>query len=163
SKFVGAELSGRTFGIVGFGKIGQALASRLAGLQMRVIASDPFLTAEVAERHGIELVELPELLAEADVISLHVPLTRSTRGLIGLDGRATAAAVNAPLASPEDASLLAPYLSLATILGQLLRLVTPGGVGEVVVELGGELAAHDGAPLVAGVLLGILEPGEERL
>jgi D-3-phosphoglycerate dehydrogenase len=55
SKLGGIELSGRTFGVVGFGKIGQAVAARAGGLAMRVIASDPFLTAEDAVRHGVEL------------------------------------------------------------------------------------------------------------
>ena len=89
SKLTGIELTGRTFGVVGFGKIGQAVASRARGLGMRVVASDPFLTAENAALHDVELLDLDALLASADVVSLHVPLTRSTRGLIGAAQLAT--------------------------------------------------------------------------
>ena len=93
SKFMGVEVSGRTLGIVGFGKIGQAVAARARGLAMHVLASDPFLTPEEAATHRVELVDLPRLLADSDVVSLHVPLTRSTRGMISV-GRAWADAAH---------------------------------------------------------------------
>ncbi|HXG40387.1 MAG TPA: phosphoglycerate dehydrogenase [Candidatus Limnocylindrales bacterium] len=82
SAFTGVELRGKTIGIVGFGKIGQAVAHRARGLEMVVLASDPYVTAEQAAHHGVELVGLDELLARSDAVSLHVPLTRATRGLI---------------------------------------------------------------------------------
>jgi D-3-phosphoglycerate dehydrogenase len=85
SQFTGLELRGRTLGIVGLGKIGLAIAVRASALEMTVLGVDPYVTAEVAANHGIELVELDRLLAESDVITVHVPLTRSTRGLIGPD------------------------------------------------------------------------------
>lgn len=81
--FKGVELSGRTLGLVGAGRIGSAVAQRARAFGMSVIASDPFLPPERAQALGIEPVELDELLGRADVISLHVPLTEATRGLIG--------------------------------------------------------------------------------
>ena len=121
SKLAGIELTGRTFGIVGFGKIGQAVAIRARGLQMRVIAADPFLTSEGAARHGVELVELPNLLAEADVVSLHVPLTRSTRGLVGAAQiatmRPTAILLNVSRGGVVDEGALAEALRAGRIAG----------------------------------------------
>jgi D-3-phosphoglycerate dehydrogenase len=83
AKYVGAELRHRTLGIIGLGKIGKAVARRAAAFEMRVIAHDPLLTADQATEHSARLVGLPELLTRADVISVHVPLTPQTRGLIG--------------------------------------------------------------------------------
>lgn len=83
SQFTGQELRGRTLGIVGLGKIGQAIAVRARAMEMTVLASDPYVTAEQAAHHGVELVALETLLARADVVSVHVPLTRATRGMIG--------------------------------------------------------------------------------
>ena len=85
AQFTGLELRGRTLGIIGLGKIGQAIAVRARAMEMTVIGVDPFVTAEAAANHGVELVELDELLVRADVLTLHVPLTRATRGLIGRD------------------------------------------------------------------------------
>jgi D-3-phosphoglycerate dehydrogenase len=83
SQFTGLELRGKTLGIVGLGKIGLAVADRARGLEMTVIGADPYVTAEQAALHGVERVELDDLLARADVVTLHVPGGRSTRGLIG--------------------------------------------------------------------------------
>jgi len=83
SRFVGAELRHRTLGIIGLGKIGKAVARRAAAFEMRVLAHDPFLTAEQADENAARLVGLLELLGRADVITVHVPLTAQTRGLIG--------------------------------------------------------------------------------
>lgn len=85
SQFTGIELRGKTLGIVGLGKIGLAVADRARGLEMTIIGADPYVTAEQAALHGVERVELDELLARADVVTLHVPGGRSTRGLIGPD------------------------------------------------------------------------------
>lgn len=85
SKLVGMELRGKTIGIVGLGKIGQAIAERARGMEMTVIGSDPFVTAEQAAIHGIELVSFEDLLPRADIITVHVPITRGTRGLIGAE------------------------------------------------------------------------------
>jgi D-3-phosphoglycerate dehydrogenase / 2-oxoglutarate reductase len=83
SRFTGTELRGKTLGIVGLGKIGKAVARRAAGFEMRVLASDPYLTDEQASEAGARLVGLAELLHRADVITVHTPLTPQTRGLLG--------------------------------------------------------------------------------
>src|SRR3954467_8599446 len=85
AKFTGLELRGRTLGIIGLGKIGQAIAARARAMEMSVIGVDPFITAEAAANHGVELVDFDQLLLRADVVTVHVPLTRATRGLIGRD------------------------------------------------------------------------------
>ena len=82
SQFTGVELRGKTLGIVGLGKIGQAIAVRARAMEMTVIGSDPFVTADQAANLGVELVAFEELIARADVITVHVPKTRATRGLI---------------------------------------------------------------------------------
>jgi D-3-phosphoglycerate dehydrogenase len=83
TKFSGMELFDRVLGVVGLGNIGSIVADRARGLRMRVIAFDPVVSEERAQRLGVELVSLDELFARADAISLHVPLTKDTRGLIG--------------------------------------------------------------------------------
>lgn len=81
-RFMGVEVSGKTLGLIGAGNIGSIVASRAQGLKMRVVSYDPFLSPERAQDLGIEKVELDELYARADFITLHVPLTDTTRGLI---------------------------------------------------------------------------------
>jgi len=85
SKFKGTELYGKTIGFIGLGNIGKLVAERAIGLKMRAIAYDPFLTQEAVSKLGVELVSLEELLKEADVISVHTPLTTDTRDLINKD------------------------------------------------------------------------------
>jgi D-3-phosphoglycerate dehydrogenase / 2-oxoglutarate reductase len=82
-RFLGAEVYGKTLGIVGLGRIGAEVARRAQGFAMTVIAFDPYLTEEVAQRLGVELVDLDTLYRRADFITVHVPLTKDTRGLIG--------------------------------------------------------------------------------
>jgi D-3-phosphoglycerate dehydrogenase len=81
--FSGSELYGKTLGLVGAGRIGGEVAKRARAFGMQVISYDPFLTADRALTLGIERVELDDLLRRADVISLHVPLTDATTGLLG--------------------------------------------------------------------------------
>ena len=83
SRFMGVELFGKVLGVIGCGNIGSIVADRGVGLKMKVIAYDPFLSDERAMEIGVEKVELPELLARADFVSLHTPLTDRTRGIIG--------------------------------------------------------------------------------
>jgi D-3-phosphoglycerate dehydrogenase len=83
AQFTGSELRGRTLGIIGLGKIGQAIAVRARAMEMVVLGVDPFVTAEQAANHGVELVDFEAMLAQADIVTVHVPLTRATRGLIG--------------------------------------------------------------------------------
>lgn len=80
--FVGTELAGKTLGVVGLGNIGSIVADRAKGLKMKVIGYDPFVTPERAAQLGVELAELDEVIANCDVLTLHVPLTDKTRGLI---------------------------------------------------------------------------------
>ena len=245
SEFTGLELRGRTLGIVGLGKIGQAIAGRARAMEMVVLGVDPYVTAEQAANHGVELVEFDTLLARADVVTVHVPLTRATKGLLGraaiaklkpgaivlnvarggivdekavaealesghlagagidvfdeeppvgspllnapntlltphlgastaeaqvlvaeevagqvlevLDGRSARYAVNAPLLTPETARAIGPYLPLAEILGRFFAQFSRGGVKTLTLEIAGELAEHDGSPLTAAVLRGLLE------
>ena len=81
-QFLGTELQGKTLGIIGLGRIGQNVALRAQAFDMKTIAYDPFLDAAVARRLDIEGMELDEVLANADVLTLHVPLTDQTRNLI---------------------------------------------------------------------------------
>ena len=245
TEFTGLELRGRTLGIVGLGKIGQAIAVRAIAMEMNVLAVDPFVTEEQAANHGVELVDFDQLLRRADVVSVHVPLTRATRGLLGraaiaklkpgsivlnvarggvvdeaalaealasghlggagidvfeheppvdspllgapntlltphlgastaeaqilvaeevaaqvldvLEGRSARHAVNAPLLTPETARAIAPYLPLAEVLGRFFAQFSRGGTRTLTLEIAGDLAEHDGSPLVAAVLRGLLE------
>lgn len=81
-RFQGRELAGKTLGVVGIGNIGSVLVDRAAAMRMRVIAYDPFINAEAAAKLGATLVDLDTLWREADVVSLHVPLTDQTRHLV---------------------------------------------------------------------------------
>ncbi len=86
TKFVGSQLQGKTMGIIGLGRIGTQVARYAKAFGMRVIGCDPFISEERARQLGIELRELDDLLREADIVSLHVPLTKETRKMI--DARA---------------------------------------------------------------------------
>ncbi len=82
SKFMGVELFGKTLGVIGCGNIGSIVCDRALGLKMKVIAFDPFLSQERADDMGVEKVELENIFERADFITLHVPLTDSTRNII---------------------------------------------------------------------------------
>jgi D-3-phosphoglycerate dehydrogenase len=82
SQFTGIEVRGKTLGIIGLGKIGQAIAVRARAMQMTVIGSDPFVTPEQAATLGVELVTFDDVIARSDAITVHVPKTKSTTGLI---------------------------------------------------------------------------------
>lgn len=81
----GVELSGKTLGVVGLGRIGTLVAQRAAAFDMRVLAHDPFVGPERARRMGVEMVDLEALLEASDFISIHLPLTEETEGLFGKD------------------------------------------------------------------------------
>jgi D-3-phosphoglycerate dehydrogenase len=85
SKFMGVEVTGKTLGLIGCGNIGSIVADRAIGLKMRVVAYDPFLTEERAVELGVDKVELDELLARADFITLHVPKTDKTANILSAD------------------------------------------------------------------------------
>ncbi|MBZ6377942.1 phosphoglycerate dehydrogenase [Pacificimonas flava] len=82
SRFMGVEVTGKTLGLIGAGNIGSIVASRALGLRMKVIAYDPFLTEERAQELGIRKGTLDEVLAQADFITLHTPLTDQTRNIL---------------------------------------------------------------------------------
>ncbi len=81
-RFQGREIAGKTLGVVGIGNIGSVLVERALAMKMRVVAYDPFITPEAAAKMGATLVDLDALWREADVVSLHVPLTEQTRHLV---------------------------------------------------------------------------------
>ena len=85
NRFNGVELYNKTLGLIGCGNIGSIVADRALGLKMKVVAYDPFLSAERAVEIGVEKVELEELFKRADAITLHVPLTDKTRNIISKD------------------------------------------------------------------------------
>jgi len=85
SKFTGAELFEKTLGIVGFGRIGQLVAQRMQGFGMDVIAYDPYLQPARAAQLGVKLVDLDELLRTSDFITIHLPKTKETANLIGVE------------------------------------------------------------------------------
>jgi D-3-phosphoglycerate dehydrogenase / 2-oxoglutarate reductase len=90
NRFMGVELTGKTLGLIGAGNIGSIVADRARGLKMKVIAYDPFLTPERAVDLGIEKGSLDELLARADFITLHTPLTDQTRNILSRENLAKA-------------------------------------------------------------------------
>lgn len=88
NRFMGMELAGKTLGLIGCGNIGSIVADRAQGLKMKVIAYDPFLSAERAHAMNIEKLELNDLLARADLISLHTPLNDATRYILNKESLA---------------------------------------------------------------------------
>jgi D-3-phosphoglycerate dehydrogenase len=88
NRFMGVELYGKTLGLIGAGNIGSIVADRAIGLKMHVIAYDPFLSPERAIEIGVEKVELDDLLARADIITLHTPLTDKTRNILSAENLA---------------------------------------------------------------------------
>ncbi|HSJ23225.1 MAG TPA: phosphoglycerate dehydrogenase [Longimicrobiales bacterium] len=119
--YTGTELYGKTLGLVGAGRIGGEVARRARGFGMRVVAFDPFLSAERAEALEIELCELDDVLRRADVVSLHVPLTDTTAGLIGAEQMAMmrpgSYIVNAARGGVLDESALADAVRSGHIAG----------------------------------------------
>ncbi len=81
-KFQGREVTGKTLGIIGIGRIGAIAADRAKGLRMKIMAFDPYMPQDVAEKMGIELVSLDELCTRADYFTVHVPLTKETANLV---------------------------------------------------------------------------------
>jgi len=85
NRFMGVEITGKTLGVIGCGNVGANVAERALGLGMHVVAFDPFLSVERAKTLGVEKVELDELLARADFITLHTPLTAQTRNILSAE------------------------------------------------------------------------------
>jgi D-3-phosphoglycerate dehydrogenase / 2-oxoglutarate reductase len=114
SRFTGVELTGKTAGLLGLGRIGALVAQRLSAFGMRILAYDPYVSTARAAQMGVSLVTLPELLAECDVLSVHLPKTSETLGMIGKDELATckpgAILINAARGGLVDEAALADAL-----------------------------------------------------
>lgn len=124
SRFKGSELRGRTLGLIGAGRIGGTVAKRCRAFGMDVIAYDPFLTDEKAAGMGVERVELDGVIERADVISLHVPLTDDTRGMISRESIARmkkgSYVVNVSRGGVVDEPALAEALTAGHLAGAAL-------------------------------------------
>lgn len=129
SEFVNVELSGKTVGLVGFGKIAQGLAKKLSAMDVQVIASDPYAQPEAAKRLGVRLVEQEELLRTADFVSLHTPLLDSTRKMINREVltmmKPTAFLINVARGPIVDEQALYEALKNRIIAGAALDVFDP--------------------------------------
>ncbi|HRD99825.1 MAG TPA: NAD(P)-dependent oxidoreductase, partial [Ilumatobacteraceae bacterium] len=85
SKWEGVELADKTLGIVGLGRIGKLVADRAKGFGMRLVAFDPYVAPDRARTMGIEMMDLDQLVAESDFLTIHLPKTKDTTGIIGRD------------------------------------------------------------------------------
>ena len=121
SKYTGAELFEKTIGIVGFGRIGQLVATRMQAFGMNVIAYDPYLAPARAAQLGAKLVDLNELLKNSDFISIHLPKTKETANLIGKDALAkvkpTVRIINAARGGVLDENALYEALKEGRVAG----------------------------------------------
>jgi D-3-phosphoglycerate dehydrogenase len=121
SKYTGVELAGKTAGIVGLGRIGVLVAQRLSAFGMRLVAYDPYVPAGRAAQMGVRLLALDDVLREADVVTIHLPKTKETAGLIGERELAlckpTTILVNAARGGLVDEHALAQALKDGTIAG----------------------------------------------
>jgi len=121
SKFTGVELAGKTAGIVGLGRIGVLVAQRLSAFGMRLVAYDPYVPAGRAAQMGVRLLPLDDVLTEADVVTIHLPKTKETSGLIGERElglmKPDAILVNAARGGLVDEHALAQALKNGTIAG----------------------------------------------
>ena len=124
---IGTELEGKTLGVIGFGRIGRIVARRAVGLAMRVIVADPYLSADDWNEPGIELVELDELLARSDFVTLHVPLLEATRNLLSRERLAQmkhgARLVNAARGGLVDEAALCEALERGDLAGAALDVL----------------------------------------
>ncbi len=252
SDFMGTEVRNKTLGIIGLGNVGSEVARRARGMEMKLIAYDPFISIEHARNLHVEPVPLEQLLKESDFITLHLPLTTQTKGLIGakelamvkptvriintargglIDEKALAKAaaekriagaaidvfpiepttesvlfesdsiivtphlgastteaqamaardiaeqivdifkgqparyaVNAPLISAEDLSVLAPFMKVASTVGKLVSQLAEGQMSAIKIKYDGEIANYDTNALKTAVLGGLLDAvSEERV
>ena len=121
SQFGGVELQDKTVGIIGMGKIGMLVAQRLAGFEMKFVAFDPYVKVAPSGGPEIKMVSLDELLAQSDFVTIHIPKTPETQGLINADALAkmkpTAFVINAARGGVLDESALFAALTSGTIAG----------------------------------------------
>jgi D-3-phosphoglycerate dehydrogenase len=123
------RLSGRTLGLLGFGKIGQTMASKSQSLGLKVISYDPFVTAEQAKAFGVSLVSLEALFAESDFLSIHTPLTPETAQLVNRERLAlmkpSAYVINTSRGGVIDQDALLNALQQGQIAGAALDVFVP--------------------------------------
>ncbi len=123
-KFMGVELRGKTLGVIGMGRIGSQVVRKAKAFEMRCIAYDPYISRKLAEELGVEVVELDELLARSDFVTVHVPLTEQTRHLIDAEAIAKmkdgAYIVNAARGGVVDEAALYDALRSGKLAGAAL-------------------------------------------
>ena len=121
SKYTGAELFEKTLGVVGFGRIGQLVAQRMQAFGMKVIAYDPYLQPSRAAQLGVDLVSLDHLLAESDFITIHLPKTKETANLIGVEAlkkvKSSVRIINAARGGVLDEAALYDALTQGRVAG----------------------------------------------
>ena len=121
SKYTGAELFEKTLGVVGFGRIGQLVAQRMQAFGMKVIAYDPYLQPSRAAQLGVDLVSLDQLLAESDFITIHLPKTKETANLIGVEAlkkvKSSVRIINAARGGVLDEAALYDALTQGRVAG----------------------------------------------
>jgi D-3-phosphoglycerate dehydrogenase len=172
--YLGSELTGKTLGLVGLGRVGTEVARRALGLDMRVLVYDPYVPEEHARHLGLEPIDLDGLLETSDVVSLHVPLTEATRGLINAERiarmRPTALLINCARGGLVDEAALLTALDDGRLAGAGLdvyarepvgaddplprhpRVVATPHLGASTVEAQANVAAQ-----IAGEVLAVLE------
>jgi D-3-phosphoglycerate dehydrogenase / 2-oxoglutarate reductase len=144
SAFTGTELFEKTVGIVGLGRIGALIAARLQAFDMKVVAYDPYVTSARAQQLGVQLLSLDELLEQADFLTIHMPKTPETTGMIGIDQlrrmKRTAYVVNVARGGLIDEDALYKALTTGEIAGAGLDVFTSeppaaGGSAERLLDL----------------------------
>ncbi|MFC3957518.1 phosphoglycerate dehydrogenase [Halovivax cerinus] len=123
SEFLGTELDGTTLGVVGLGRVGQEVAKKLDALGMDIVAFDPYISEERAQRLGATLVDLDACLDAADVLTIHTPLTPETEGMIGADELESLAGgylINVGRGGIVDEDALAAAVEAGTLAGAAL-------------------------------------------
>ena len=126
---LGGDLSGATLGIIGLGRIGEAVARRASGFDMRILAYSPSKNQEDASKLGIELTSLDSLLADSDYVSIHVPLNAQTRGMINSESlqkmKQTAILINTARGAIVDQQALYEAVKSGVIAGAALDVTNP--------------------------------------
>ena len=128
TRWEGVELADKTLGIVGLGRIGKLVADRAKAFGMRLVAFDPFVSADRARTMGVELLALDQLVAESDFITIHLPKTKETTGIIGRDlllkAKPGLRVINVARGGIVDEDALAEAVSNGTIAGAALDVFT---------------------------------------
>jgi D-3-phosphoglycerate dehydrogenase len=121
SKWEGVELADKTLGIVGLGRIGKLVADRARGFGMRLVAYDPYVSSDRARQAGVELMPLDQVVAESDFLTIHLPKTPETSGLIGRDlllkAKPTLRVINAARGGIVDEQALADAINEGLVAG----------------------------------------------